>query len=115
MTVQTSIEAGPLYSTLDSDPDLGEMVDLFLEEMPERVANFLNLLGHQDRQELGRAAHQLKGAAGSYGFKQISPCAARLEDAVEDGLPIEQIRQLVEELTGLCRRAAPRPADGDLP
>jgi len=115
MTAQTSIDAGPLYSTLGSDPDLGGMVDLFLDEMPERVANFLNLLGQQDWKELGRAAHQLKGAAGSYGFKQISPCAARLEDAVEDGLPIEQIRQGVEELTDLCRRAAARPADCDLP
>jgi len=109
MTAQTGIDPGPLYSTLDGDPDLGVMVELFLEEMPERVAHFLDLLDRQDWKELARAAHQLKGAAGSYGFQPISPCAARLEEAVQLGRPFEQIRQAVEELTDLCRRAAARP------
>ena len=105
MIGQTSSETGLLYSTLGSDPDLGEIVDLFVEEMPRRVANFLNLLNQRDWKELARAAHQLKGSAGSYGFSQISPYAARLEEAVDNRLPEDRIRQSVEELIDMCNRA----------
>lgn len=95
----------PLYSTLGGDPDLGEIVELFVEEMPERVSNLLNLMESQDWDELRRAAHQLKGAAGSYGFGPISPAAAQVEDAIRSSDGEEQIRQTVEELVNLCSRA----------
>ena len=80
-----------VYSRLAGDPDLREIVDLFVEEMPERVAPCWTNLGPG----LGgprRTAHQLKGAAGSYGFDAISPCAGRVEAAVRDGEPEERIR-----------------------
>lgn len=111
MIGQTSVDGELLYSTLGNDLDLGEMVDLFVEEMPRRVAEFVDLFDRQDWAELRRAAHQLKGAAGSYGFKPISPCAARLEQDIDEGLPLDQIRQDVEEIRDLCTRArsgAPR-------
>ena len=37
--------------------------------------------------QLGRTAHQFKGAAGSYGFHQLTPSAAGLEAALAAALP----------------------------
>ena len=68
----TDVPTGPLYSQFAEDPDLAELVDVFVEEMPRRVATLLDRLEQADWDSLGRAAHQLKGAAGSYGFGEIS-------------------------------------------
>ncbi len=98
-------QRGPLYSTLGGDPDFGELVELFVEEMPERIEGFLDLLDAEDWESLRRNAHQLKGAAGGYGFEPITRAAAQAEAAVRDGQPEPQIRQAVEDLVHLCRRA----------
>src|SRR5688572_27342403 len=92
-----------LYSTLGADPELAELVELFVAEMPQRIAQLLAeyQAGHWDK--LGRTAHQLKGAAGSYGFHQLTPYAARLEAAARGGAAPEQILHSLEDLTALCR------------
>jgi HPt (histidine-containing phosphotransfer) domain-containing protein len=95
----------PLYSSLGGDPDLGGIVELFVNEMPDRVATVLEQLDNSDWEGLRRSTHQLKGAAGSYGFDAISPSAAEVETAVSNGEPEQRIRETVVELVGLCNRA----------
>jgi HPt (histidine-containing phosphotransfer) domain-containing protein len=56
-------------------------------------------------EQLARTAHQLKGAAGSYGFHEMTPCAAALEAAAQDAQPEEQILVALHGLLDLCRRA----------
>jgi len=102
---QNTHETKPIYSSLGGDPDLGEIVDMFVEEMPDRVGAIQTQLEEADWDALRRAAHQLKGAAGSYGFDLISPCAGRLEAAVREQEPEEQIRRAAQELVDMCRRA----------
>jgi histidine phosphotransfer protein HptB len=102
---QAAVKDECLYSRLGSDPDLGEIVTMFVEEMPGRIAKLLEQLNRGDLESLRCTAHQLKGAAGSYGFDSISPSAGRLESAVRDHEPIEQIRAAVEEVVQLCSRA----------
>ncbi|NQU24900.1 MAG: Hpt domain-containing protein [Candidatus Nealsonbacteria bacterium] len=102
---ESSVVSEPLYSSLGGDPDLGEIVQLFVNEMPDRVATVLEQLDNSDWEGLRRTAHQLKGAAGSYGFDPISPSAAEVEAAVRDGEPEQRIRDTVSELIGLCNRA----------
>ncbi len=97
--------SSPLYSTLATDPDLGEIVELFVEEMPNRTANLRARLEAADWDGLRQAAHQLKGAAGSYGFAPITPAAARVEDAIRQATPEEEIREMVDELIALCNSA----------
>lgn len=97
--------AAPLYSTLAADPDLADLVTMFIEEMPDRIAG---LRWHEEQGDwdgLRRLAHQLKGAAGSYGFEPISPAAGRVEEVIRAGETEEQIRQTVGELIQLCRLA----------
>jgi histidine phosphotransfer protein HptB len=93
-----------IYSRLGEDPDLGEIVTMFVDEMPDRMASLERQFQAQDWESLRRSAHQLKGAAGSYGFDAISPVAGRLESAVRDQDPVDQIHATVEEILDLCRR-----------
>jgi histidine phosphotransfer protein HptB len=95
----------PLYSTLAQDPDLCDIVELFVEEMPGRVAALVDGMSVGDWEQLRRTVHQIKGAAGSYGFAPITQSAAQLEDLIRHSRPEDEIRQAVDELIGLCRRA----------
>ena len=95
----------PLFSPLAADPDLSELVEMYVEEMPERIATIQSLLDASDWESLRRFAHQVKGAAGSYGFDPISPVAGTVEDSIRDGAPEEAVRQAVDELLDMCARA----------
>ena len=93
-----------LYSSLGADPDLGELVVMFVEEMPDRVDNLLEQYQASDWDGLYRAAHQIKGAAGSYGFNQLTPSATELEAAVRDRQPEQEILASLNVLIDQCRR-----------
>ncbi|MCE5303364.1 MAG: Hpt domain-containing protein [Planctomycetaceae bacterium] len=109
---QSVLDRQHVYSRLAADPDLREIVDLFVEEMPGRVATLSECLKTADWERLRRTAHQLKGAAGSYGFDPISPVAGRVEAAIRDGEPEEQIRATVDELIALCNHVRSGTPDG---
>ena len=95
----------PLYSTYGADQDLRDIVALFVEEMPDRIQCLLTQSQNCDWDQLGRTAHIMKGAAGTYGFDQFTPVAERLESQVREGRPEKEILQSVEDLIDLCRRA----------
>jgi HPt (histidine-containing phosphotransfer) domain-containing protein len=103
--VQKSTYSECIFSSLGADADLRDIVELFVDEMPARVAVLLDRLNTGDWEGLRQAAHQLKGAAGSYGFGPISPSAGRVESAIRNGEPEERIRQTVLDLVDLCGRA----------
>jgi CheY-like chemotaxis protein/HPt (histidine-containing phosphotransfer) domain-containing protein len=100
----TPMPASFLYSHLAADPDLVELVELFVQEMPDRINALETQARSRNWQQLTRTAHQLKGAAGSYGFKTITPYAARLEQAARSGCQEEEILSSLGELLDLCRR-----------
>lgn len=94
----------PIYSRLGDDSELADILDLFVDEMPARVDKIIRQLDDGNWEELRRTVHQLKGAAGSYGFEPISASAKVLEDSLYDNAPEEQIRDAVRELVSLCGR-----------
>jgi histidine phosphotransfer protein HptB len=98
-----------IYSPLAGDPDLADLVEMFVGEMPNRVAAFTEQLGSEDWEGLRRSAHQLKGAAGSYGFPSLTPAAGKIESAIRDAEPEAAIRQAVAELVDLCGRVCAGP------
>lgn len=102
-------QAAPLVSTLASDPDMVELVEFFLEEIDDRIDVIQAASQADDMVGLRTVAHQLKGAAGGYGFDPISQTAGELEhliDANEAAKVTEEIQQRVDELIGLCKRAS---------
>jgi histidine phosphotransfer protein HptB len=101
---QVNNNAECVYSSLAADPELGEIVAMFVEEMPGRVASLLDHFNRRDWDGLRQSAHQLKGAAGSYGFAAVSPAAGKLESAIRDGEPEHHIYEAITELVDLCGR-----------
>lgn len=100
----TCAPSTPIYSTLGDDEDLGELVEMFVADMPTRLADLAQAYEARDWDRLQRLAHQLKGSAGSYGFDEVTPRAARLEAAVRDRSEEVEIGRATEELLGLCSR-----------
>jgi histidine phosphotransfer protein HptB len=94
-----------LFSTLGGDPELATLVEMFVDELPRRVQAMRDCLQAADLDGLQRAAHQLKGAAGSYGFHEITDEAAHLERAVRERRGDQDIAAAVESLAAICSRA----------
>jgi len=90
------------------DEDMKEIVDQFVRNLQDRGAAILRASQASDTAELGRLAHQLRGAAGSYGFPRITEAAAALEDGLSEGLDASVLRARADALAGLCRRARAR-------
>lgn len=96
-----------LYSTLAGDEIFIELIELFVGEMPTRIAQLGSLFTNREFAELCRAAHQLKGSAGSYGFPQLTEIAAELEGAIKNGAPLDEIQTNLDKLGDVCSRMRP--------
>jgi signal transduction histidine kinase/CheY-like chemotaxis protein/HPt (histidine-containing phosphotransfer) domain-containing protein len=102
----------PLLSTFAEDPDLSEIVAAFIGSLPERVGEIRTAMERQDVQALRRLTHQLKGAAGGYGFAMITDAAAAVQDAIDRGATTKRVDGALFDLLLLCRRAAAGANDG---
>ena len=100
----TAQEEMAVYSTLGADPDLGDLVEMYVDEMPDRIAALKGAFQRGEMEDLRREAHQMKGAGGSYGFDQLTPVAAALECAVSHHESVETIEQTLEKLLDVCLR-----------
>lgn len=92
----------PIYSPLGADPDFADLVEWYVGEMPERIVRLQALFAAEAWDDLRRLAHQIKGAAGSYGFPQITPAAGRLEMSIVSADPETEIEVALNSLLGLC-------------
>jgi len=108
----SSAGASPMLSRLAGDPDMAELIKLFVEEIPERVRAIEEFWGRGEFEQLRRIAHQLKGASGGYGFPEVGTAAGKLEEeltgAAEDRAHADAkaVERQVRELIGLCRRVS---------
>jgi PAS domain S-box-containing protein len=109
----TTMPVAFVYSHLAADPDLGAIVDLFVREMPDRINALDAQAKSRNWNQLAETAHQIKGAAGSYGFDEITPCAARLETAAREAQQEEQILSALDELLAICRRVRSGKPEAD--
>jgi len=107
----TSFPAIPdaIHSVLSKDPDLQNIVQLFVNEMPQRIQKLLAEYEQKDWERLSGTAHQLKGAAGSYGFGEVSPVAAHLEQAAKSHTDENEILTTLNELVRICERVTAMP------
>src|SRR5438477_9328627 len=102
-------ETSPMYSSLATDPMFREMVELFVEEMPGRMARFRECFNARDWDALRRSAHQMKGSAGSYGFDQFTPFAAHLEGVLSRRPTVDEIAESLEALLAGCAAVSEEP------
>ncbi len=94
----------PLLSEFRDDPDMTELVESFVQELPARVATLAACLEQNQLADLQRIAHQLKGASGGYGFPVLGEAAARVESLLKSGAETGSVMASVKELIALCQR-----------
>ncbi len=90
-----------------NDPEDAELIEYFLGELPEKVSAITSAVIDEDIKELGRIAHQLKGAAPGFGFPAIGSAAAQLEGSIRElddtVANMKSIQAEVEGLLSLCQ------------
>ena len=101
----------PMRSELANDPELADVLQDFVDALPEKINRLFELLSSQQMNELRQFVHQLKGAAGGYGFPPITARAAELEAKLALPTPtFEEIADKAAELAVLIRRVNGYPA-----
>lgn len=101
----------PLKSEFAADPDMSDLVQEFVAELPARIDSVVNAFKSRETKDLLRISHQLKGAGGGYGFPSITDAAAKVEHLLKtsessDEAMIKRVEADVRELVDLCVRAA---------
>jgi signal transduction histidine kinase len=104
-----------LRSTRAGDPTLEKILPRFIERLPARVEELETLLDQGDLEGLRRAVHQIKGAAGGYGFPDLTTAAGDAETQLRAHAALDRIAVEVRELVETIRRVEgyPRLLHGD--
>src|SRR5438876_9780370 len=99
-------------SELACEQDMAEIVELFVQELPNRLAALRQAASTANWHEVGRLAHQLKGASGSHGFPHLAAAAAEVERAACIGGLEAEITVALDRLAANCAptRAGSPPA-----
>jgi len=96
--------AKPIRSSLAGDPNLAVVLAGFVSRLPGTVVELRRLNTAGAAAALARAAHQLRGAGGSYGFGEVSGAAARVEDRLTEDPGAANVAADVEALIETLRR-----------
>lgn len=63
----------------DDDAFIIEIIDIFLEDTPRRIAELETALANQDAAVFERAAHSIKGSSANLGANSLRGVAEKLE------------------------------------
>jgi signal transduction histidine kinase/DNA-binding NarL/FixJ family response regulator/GGDEF domain-containing protein len=103
-----------LRSGLAGNEKLRGVLERFVSRLPDRIEEMRRLLRENDLESLVRSVHQMKGAAGGYGFPDITVAARRAEESIKGAADIEQITSQIDELAALIRRVEGYPHNGQV-
>ena len=95
----------PLLSKFADDPDMADLVEMFIDDLPKRINELATSFEQQQFDDLRRIAHQIKGAGGGYGYPELTEAATVLEDSLKQNDELDAIHDAFDELLTLCKRA----------
>ena len=102
-----SPEIQALLSTLAGDPCFDTIIDKFVKNMPIRVAAMRTALLKSNFAQIRDLAHQMSGAAGGYGYPDITLVCRDIETRSKSAVPAaKEMAQLVTSCAALVERAA---------
>ncbi len=94
-----------LISDLADDPDMAGLVAVFLVHLEDRIGQLGACLRDGHTAPLATLAHQIKGAAGGYGFTPISDAARHVERTAGSTSDVAALESSVAYLIDRCRAA----------
>lgn len=104
-TLLASLRKEPIFSTLNDDPTMSEMIDTFVSGLPNRVRKIEEAVKKQDKEQLIRLARTLKGEGTGFGFEVITEAAAKLESALLSEASQAEVESCARALVSLCSQA----------
>lgn len=94
--LQSKYHGKPMYRPIIID---------FVNNFQQRIETMESLINAMDWERLSVAMHQIKGAAATYGYPQVSEVAAQMEhtakEARRDAYAVQTIRQQAERMRGM--------------
>ena len=85
-SLETTDRYNELLGLMDGDQQLlQELIEVFLEDAPQRIEGVRRALNAGDALALYKAAHTLKGSAGNFGAPEVVGLALRLEALAREG------------------------------
>ena len=105
--MRISPDSSFLRSEFADDPDMADIVGLFVRELPQRLEAMHSALISGEIEQVRVLAHQLKGAAGGYGFPKLGEAAALVDQGVKEGCDANVIRSRVGMLSAIAARIRP--------
>ena len=95
----------PLVSTFADDPDIRELINMFVENLQAQSKKIVQALDSNSLDSIGRITHQLAGSAGGYGFPTVTTAAKAVENNVNANADMPTLTGSIIELLRLCNRA----------
>lgn len=95
----------PLFSDFADDAEMIEIIEPFVMSLAERIETMQQALNAADYESLSCVAHQLKGAAGGYGYPSISDAAKSVELGARSQQPVDSLRSSIARVASLCAGA----------
>ncbi len=96
-----------LISSLNNNPELKPLLDIFLEELPNIIKKIENAISESDNEKLRSISHQLRGASASAGFAALSEYVAKAETLLVEKR-LDSAKVAVDQMTALCYRVIER-------
>lgn len=103
--VEQSVEIEPLISEFADDPDMVEIIGMFVRGLEVRITDITQAFDDRMLSTVASIAHQLKGAAGGYGYPELSELAFEVEQLAKQNAPENQLEVALTRLVEQCRRA----------
>jgi HPt (histidine-containing phosphotransfer) domain-containing protein len=85
------------------DETMKEILQAYIDELPEYSAQLQQHISAGDLHNLGRLLHRLKGSGGGYGFPQLSEKSAAIEESIKMSVPMDKIQKMVGSLVDFLR------------
>ena len=101
--VDDEAPGAPVRSRFAGDPDYRELLEWFVESLAELAGTLRDQMRSADYAGLQVHAHQVKGAAGGYGFPELTALAAELERACRAGDPVGIAQEVDRMLAYMAR------------
>ena len=104
--MQPSGSSETITSSFSHDADMVELIEMFVDELPDRVAALNDAFESESWDTLKTLSHQLKGAAPGYGFEPVGTAAAEVERLLKSSPAADELNDAVQSLLAVCKRVA---------
>lgn len=106
--IANASQGGDIKSLFHDNSDYRNTIEMFVENLPNRIEEMQKAFDEGNLKELALKAHALKGLGGFAGFPIYTEKAKFLEKMIENN-QVENIREQLDEIIKLCIRTKLTP------